>query len=293
MRWQAGVGGGVRRRGGGAWPVAAAGRRGAPAHPPASSHSSSLPQAQYEAVIGIECHFQLRTATKAFCGCANVPGSADPNTHVCPTCLGHPGTLPTLNAAALARGVTAGLALGCKLAPRAKFDRKQYFYPDLPKGYQISQHDEPLCHDGAEEGQSLSLDGRGPWDVGVLRCGRRAVGRRGRSPRRPTPVAPPNPPLPPPSPTIHPPTLHRYADRPRPRRGRHHHGPRAARPPGGGRGQAGARRVRPAVRRRPLPGSRTRRWHCRGFVRIWLPPPIFRPQRPCGRTPWARKRRTS
>ena len=175
MRWQAGVGGGVGRRGGGAWPVAAAGRRGAPAHPPASSHSSSLPQAQYEAVIGIECHFQLRTATKAFCGCANVPGSADPNTHVCPTCLGHPGTLPTLNAAALARGVTAGLALGCKLAPRAKFDRKQYFYPDLPKGYQISQHDEPLCHDGAGEGQNLSLDGRGPWDVGVLRCGWRAV----------------------------------------------------------------------------------------------------------------------
>ena len=206
MRWQAGVGGGVRRRGGGAWPVAAAGRRGAPAHPPASSHSSSLPQAQYEAVIGIECHFQLRTATKAFCGCANVPGSADPNTHVCPTCLGHPGTLPTLNAAALARGVTAGLALGCKLAPRAKFDRKQYFYPDLPKGYQISQHDEPLCHDGAGEGQNLSLDGRGPWDVGVLRCGWRAVGRRGRAPRRPTPVAPPNPPPPPPPPSTHPPS---------------------------------------------------------------------------------------
>lgn len=77
--------------------------------------------------------------------------SSRPNSSVCPICLGHPGTLPTLNAAAVAKGVAAGLALNCRLSPRLKFDRKQYFYPDLPKGYQISQHDEPLCFDGRIE----------------------------------------------------------------------------------------------------------------------------------------------
>jgi aspartyl-tRNA(Asn)/glutamyl-tRNA(Gln) amidotransferase subunit B len=128
-----------------------------PPPPPSSSRPlqrpipSSFLQAKYEAVIGIETHLQLSTSTKAFCSCANEPGSAAgarPNTHVCPVCLGHPGTLPVLNGAALAKGVAAGLALGCTIAPRAKFDRKQYFYPDLPKGYQISQHDEPLAAGG-------------------------------------------------------------------------------------------------------------------------------------------------
>ena len=120
--------------------------------PPHPSNLSPLPpQARYEAVVGIETHLQLSTATKAFCGCANESGSAAPapNTHVCPVCLGHPGTLPALNDAALAKGIAAGLALGCAIAPRLKFDRKQYFYPDLPKGYQISQHDEPLAACGA------------------------------------------------------------------------------------------------------------------------------------------------
>lgn len=77
--------------------------------------------------------------------------NSKPNSSVCPICLGHPGTLPTLNAGAVSKGIAAGLALSCRLSPRLKFDRKQYFYPDLPKGYQISQHDEPLCFEGSIE----------------------------------------------------------------------------------------------------------------------------------------------
>jgi len=99
-------------------------------------------------VIGIETHVQLLTRTKAFCNCKNEFG-AEPNTHVCPVCLGHPGSLPVMNAEAVALGVRAGLALGSAVARRSKFDRKQYFYADLPKGYQISQYDEPLCSGGA------------------------------------------------------------------------------------------------------------------------------------------------
>eukprot|EP00200_Dunaliella_tertiolecta_P005218 CAMPEP_0202346230 /NCGR_PEP_ID=MMETSP1126-20121109/5112_1 /ASSEMBLY_ACC=CAM_ASM_000457 /TAXON_ID=3047 /ORGANISM="Dunaliella tertiolecta, Strain CCMP1320" /LENGTH=591 /DNA_ID=CAMNT_0048937613 /DNA_START=14 /DNA_END=1789 /DNA_ORIENTATION=+ len=105
---------------------------------------------EYEAVIGIETHVQLLTKTKAFCSCPSKFGS-EPNTNVCPVCLGHPGTLPSLNAAAVDLGVRASLALGGAVARTSKFDRKQYFYADLPKGYQISQYDEPLCSGGAVE----------------------------------------------------------------------------------------------------------------------------------------------
>ena len=128
-----------------------------------TSHLLSTSQSRYEAVIGIETHLQLSTATKAFCSCANEPGSAAPapNTHVCPVCLGHPGTLPVLNASALSKGIAAGLALGCTIAPRLKFDRKQYFYPDLPKGYQISQHDEPLAAGGRLTVPIPGLPGQG------------------------------------------------------------------------------------------------------------------------------------
>jgi len=101
----------------------------------------------FEAVIGIETHVQLSTATKAYCSCANIYG-ADPNTHVCPVCLGHPGTLPVLNKEMVAKAVAVGIALGCDIAESSKFDRKQYFYADLPKGYQISQYDEPICGPG-------------------------------------------------------------------------------------------------------------------------------------------------
>jgi aspartyl-tRNA(Asn)/glutamyl-tRNA(Gln) amidotransferase subunit B len=101
----------------------------------------------YEAVIGLEIHVQLATATKMFCGCELSFGEP-PNTRTCAVCLGLPGSLPVANAQAVHLGLMIGLALGSELAPRSVFHRKNYFYPDLPKGYQISQYDEPLCRGG-------------------------------------------------------------------------------------------------------------------------------------------------
>ncbi len=103
--------------------------------------------APLEPVIGLEIHVQLLTATKMFCACALSFGEP-PNTFTCPVCLGLPGTLPTVNERAIHYGLMIGMALGCELAPRSIFHRKNYFYPDLPKGYQISQFDEPLCGPG-------------------------------------------------------------------------------------------------------------------------------------------------
>jgi aspartyl-tRNA(Asn)/glutamyl-tRNA(Gln) amidotransferase subunit B len=103
--------------------------------------------AEYEPVIGLEIHAQLSTRTKMFCACALSFGD-EPNTHTCPICLGHPGTLPVVNAEAVHFGLVIGLALGCEPAPRSIFHRKNYFYPDLPKGYQISQYDIPLAREG-------------------------------------------------------------------------------------------------------------------------------------------------
>jgi len=105
------------------------------------------PAHNFEPVIGLEIHVQLRTRTKMFCGCALSFGD-EPNTHTCPVCLGHPGTLPVVNAQAVRYGLMIGLALGCTPAERSLFHRKNYFYPDLPKGYQISQYDIPLCREG-------------------------------------------------------------------------------------------------------------------------------------------------
>jgi aspartyl-tRNA(Asn)/glutamyl-tRNA(Gln) amidotransferase subunit B len=102
---------------------------------------------EYEPVIGLEIHIQLATATKMFCGCALSFGEP-PNTRTCPVCLGLPGSLPVANARAVHFGLMIGLALGSELAPRSIFHRKNYFYPDLPKGYQISQYDLPLCLGG-------------------------------------------------------------------------------------------------------------------------------------------------
>jgi aspartyl-tRNA(Asn)/glutamyl-tRNA(Gln) amidotransferase subunit B len=100
-----------------------------------------------EPVIGLEIHVQLKTRTKMFCGCELSFGE-EPNTRTCPVCLGLPGALPVANAQAVRLGLIIGLALGSELAPRSIFHRKNYFYPDLPKGYQISQYDEPLCKGG-------------------------------------------------------------------------------------------------------------------------------------------------
>jgi aspartyl-tRNA(Asn)/glutamyl-tRNA(Gln) amidotransferase subunit B len=102
---------------------------------------------EYEPVIGLEIHVQLSTQTKMFCGCALSFGEP-PNTRTCPVCLGLPGALPVANEMAVHYGLMIGMALGSELAPRSIFHRKNYFYPDLPKGYQISQYDEPLCRGG-------------------------------------------------------------------------------------------------------------------------------------------------
>jgi aspartyl-tRNA(Asn)/glutamyl-tRNA(Gln) amidotransferase subunit B len=115
---------------------------------------------KYEVVIGLEVHVQLGTRTKIFCSCPLEFGSP-PNTNVCPVCLGLPGALPVLNEAAVELALKAGLALGCRINPASRFARKNYFYPDLPKGYQISQYDEPI----AERGE-VQIDGK---SVGVTR----------------------------------------------------------------------------------------------------------------------------
>jgi aspartyl-tRNA(Asn)/glutamyl-tRNA(Gln) amidotransferase subunit B len=101
----------------------------------------------YEAVIGLEIHVQLNTASKMFCSCPNQFGD-EPNTNVCFVCLAHPGALPVANAEAVRQSARVGLALGCRIPDTSEFSRKQYFYPDSPKAYQISQYDQPLCAEG-------------------------------------------------------------------------------------------------------------------------------------------------
>lgn len=103
---------------------------------------------EYEAVIGLETHIQLQTASKMFCGCSADYVNAEPNSHVCPVCLGMPGVLPVINSKAIEYIVKLGMALNCEIPEYSKFDRKNYFYPDLVKGYQISQFDLPICING-------------------------------------------------------------------------------------------------------------------------------------------------
>ncbi|HEY4003064.1 MAG TPA: Asp-tRNA(Asn)/Glu-tRNA(Gln) amidotransferase GatCAB subunit B, partial [Candidatus Xenobia bacterium] len=114
------------------------------------------PRVDYEAVIGLEVHVELLTRSKLFCGCPNRFG-AEPNTLTCPVCLGLPGSLPVLNERAVELLVRAALALECSIPTFSKFDRKNYFYPDMPKNYQISQYDLPLSVDGR---LVVEVDGR-------------------------------------------------------------------------------------------------------------------------------------
>jgi aspartyl-tRNA(Asn)/glutamyl-tRNA(Gln) amidotransferase subunit B len=120
--------------------------------------------AAYEPVIGLEVHAQLSTRTKIFCGCSTVFGQP-PNSQTCAVCLGHPGALPVLNRRAVELGLRSALALGCAIPPRSVFARKNYFYPDLPKGYQISQYEEPLATGGQVV---IEIDGRSKR-IGLIR----------------------------------------------------------------------------------------------------------------------------
>jgi len=104
--------------------------------------------AKYIPTIGLEIHAELTTQTKMFCDSLNDPETKEPNVNVCPVCMGHPGTLPVVNKKAVEEVIRVGYALGCTIADVSKFDRKNYFYPDLPKGYQISQYDMPFCSEG-------------------------------------------------------------------------------------------------------------------------------------------------
>ena len=143
----------------------------------------------YEMVVGLEVHAELKTETKIFCACRAAYGGT-PNTQICPVCLGIPGTMPVLNRRAVTLAVAAGLITDCKIARRTHFDRKNYFYPDLPKGYQITQYDAPLCTDGSvtveteegvrrigivrihlEEDAGKSLHGKEGTRIDYNRCG--------------------------------------------------------------------------------------------------------------------------
>jgi len=108
-------------------------------------NGGKLSKITYQPVIGLEIHVELGTKSKMFCSCPNNSDERHPNMLICPICLGHPGTLPVINQEAVRKTIKTGLALNCQIPEYSKFDRKNYFYPDLPKGYQISQYDAPFC----------------------------------------------------------------------------------------------------------------------------------------------------
>ena len=120
---------------------------------------------RFDPVMGLEVHVELGTASKMFCGCPTEFG-ATPNSQVCPVCLGLPGSLPVPNQAAVESAIRIGLALNCSIASYCRFSRKNYFYPDMPKNYQISQYDEPIAYDGWLE---VDVDGA-PVRVGIERA---------------------------------------------------------------------------------------------------------------------------
>ena len=118
---------------------------------------------QYETVIGLEVHVELATRTKIFCGCSAAFGGA-PNTHTCPVCTGMPGALPVLNRKAVEYAIAVGLATECEIIKNCKFDRKNYFYPDNPQNYQISQLYQPVCRNGKIE---IEADEGGTKQIGI------------------------------------------------------------------------------------------------------------------------------
>src|SRR4029453_1119431 len=124
--------------------------------------------AAFEPVIGLEVHVELGTNSKMFCGCPTTFG-APPNSQVCPTCLGLPGSLPVANRAAIEATIRIGLALNCQIAEWCRFARKNYLYPDMPKNYQISQYDEPLCTDGWLDVELDGPAGPQPFRIGIGR----------------------------------------------------------------------------------------------------------------------------
>ena len=128
--------------------------------------SAAPPATRYEAVIGIEIHVQLRTVSKMFCPCSTDVAGAPPNSRTCPVCLGLPGALPVINRRAIEYVLATGLAIGSTIPPTTRWDRKNYFYPDLPKGYQISQYDLPL----ASGGRLVVDTSAGEVEVGITRA---------------------------------------------------------------------------------------------------------------------------
>ncbi len=123
-------------------------------------------KAEFQPVIGLEIHVELKTNSKMFCSCANDPNESQANVNVCPVCLGHPGTLPVINKEAVRRVIKTGLALKSEISMVSKFDRKNYFYPDLPKGYQISQYDMPIAQKGELK---FKIKGKEPKTIRITR----------------------------------------------------------------------------------------------------------------------------
>ena len=124
---------------------------------------------RFDPVLGLEVHVELNTASKMFCGCSTAFG-AEPNTQVCPVCLGLPGSLPVVNERAIEAAIRIGLALNCTIADWCRFSRKNYFYPDMPKNYQISQYDEPIAYDGWTEVEIVGDAGPETYRIGIERA---------------------------------------------------------------------------------------------------------------------------